>query len=844
MFLNAIVNFLIIIFIKMKNTTNTLNKLTKLLAIAIFSVSLNAFSVVLGPIITISTNHISTTAGTAITPVTITNTGGDIYYYSISPALPNGLSFNKETGTISGAPIVAADPVTYVITAYGFYFFDDTATVVIAVGVGTTNLAFGKPATQSSNYYKTDRYRASQAVNGNTRGVWYTSSITHTQYEQGAWWQVDLGSQKKISQIIIYNRTDCCVDRLSNYQVSISDKADFSTHTYQQDFHVVPNPKKIIQLDASGKQGRYVRIQLLDKNYLSLAEVQVMGVDPLRFVKVDYSSARNDFGGVNNAPNYANKTAFATIKSDGSIMAWGNPYFGGKKAPTNSGYIEIYSNERAFAALKADGSITTWGSLKYGGKNAPNAPTDKGYTKIYSTTNAFAALTRDGSIKAWGDPYSGGADAPSGSGYTKIYSNKKAFATLTRDGSIKTWGDVYYGGKDAPNAPTDKGYTKVYSTTNAFAALKTDGSIKGWGRAYSGGANSPDDKGYTKIYSNAVAFAALKTDGSIKAWGEPGDGGTNAPDGKGYTKIYSNTYAFAALKADGSIKAWGSSDSGGTNAPDDKGYTEIYSNDYAFAALKADGSIKAWGSLDFGGTNAPNVPTDKGYIKIYSTHKAFAAIKANGSIASWGSLDNSWNEIKNKTTNAPTDKGYTEIYSNAYTFTAVKPDGSIRTWGDAGYGGAYASSYNLALGKPATESSTYPYSIPVAASYAVDGNTNGEFLNSSTTHTNIEQGAWWQVDLGGKKKINQIIIYNRTDCCANRLSNYQVSISNKADFSTHTYQQDFHVVPNPKKTIKLNGSGKQGRYVRIQLLDKNYLSLAEVQVIGTDLQVIHTDLYK
>jgi hypothetical protein len=52
---------------------------------------------------------------------------------------------NKETGTISGAPIVAADPVTYVITAYGFYFFDDTATVVIAVGVGTTNLAFGKP---------------------------------------------------------------------------------------------------------------------------------------------------------------------------------------------------------------------------------------------------------------------------------------------------------------------------------------------------------------------------------------------------------------------------------------------------------------------------------------------------------------------------------------------------------------------------------------------------------------------------------------------------------------------------------------------------------------------------
>jgi hypothetical protein len=38
----------------------------------------------------------------------------------------------------------------------------------------------------------------------------------------------------------------------------LPNKADFSTHIYQQDFHVAPNPKKIIQLDASGKQGRYV----------------------------------------------------------------------------------------------------------------------------------------------------------------------------------------------------------------------------------------------------------------------------------------------------------------------------------------------------------------------------------------------------------------------------------------------------------------------------------------------------------------------------------------------------------------------------------------------------------
>jgi hypothetical protein len=37
---------------------------------------------------------------------------------------------------------------------------------------------------------------------------------------------------------------------------------------------------------------------------------------------VDVSSARNNFGGRYNAPNYPNIYAFATFKADGSIVAW------------------------------------------------------------------------------------------------------------------------------------------------------------------------------------------------------------------------------------------------------------------------------------------------------------------------------------------------------------------------------------------------------------------------------------------------------------------------------------------------------------------------------------------
>jgi hypothetical protein len=59
-----------------------------------------------------------------------------------------------------------------------------------------------------------------------------------------------------------------------------------------------------------------------------------------------------------------------TNKHLSSIKAWG---YGseGTDAPAGNGYTKIYSTYYAFAALKADGSITAWGDSEYGGSGAP-----------------------------------------------------------------------------------------------------------------------------------------------------------------------------------------------------------------------------------------------------------------------------------------------------------------------------------------------------------------------------------------------------------------------------------------------------------------------------------------
>jgi hypothetical protein len=108
------------------------------------------------------------------------------------------------------------------------------------------------------------------------------------------------------------------------------------------------------------------------------------------------------------------------------------------------------------------------------------------------------------------------------------------------------------------------------------------------------------------------------------------------------------------------------------------------------------------------------------------------------------------------------------------------------------------------------------------------GYTDGNFFGNkfSVTHTNKDQGAWWQVDLGAIKTINQINIYNRTDCCMDRLSQYRVIISINPNIKT--YQKDFHSAPNPTAIIDLGIEGIEGRYVKIQLLNKDYTAISAI----------------
>jgi len=121
--------------------------------------------------------------------------------------------------------------------------------------------------------------------------------------------------------------------------------------------------------------------------------------------------------------------------------------------------------------------------------------------------------------------------------------------------------------------------------------------------------------------------------------------------------------------------------------------------------------------------------------------------------------------------------------------------------------GTPACVQNLSTAGSASQSST-GWSAP--ASRAIDGNTSGVWNNGSVTATNQSYQPWWQVDLGAVYSIDHINIWNRTDCCQNRLTNYYVFVSDTPFTSTNpnttagqsgVYSQYFSNYPDPSRNM-------------------------------------------
>ncbi|XP_078603161.1 fucolectin-like [Branchiostoma floridae x Branchiostoma japonicum] len=145
---------------------------------------------------------------------------------------------------------------------------------------------------------------------------------------------------------------------------------------------------------------------------------------------------------------------------------------------------------------------------------------------------------------------------------------------------------------------------------------------------------------------------------------------------------------------------------------------------------------------------------------------------------------------------------------------------------------AAATGANVALGKTAFQTSSHRGG---AASRAVDGNTATNWLDDSCTHTRDsgEDNPTWWVDLGQSYGIDRLVIFNRQDCCAERLNPFNIHIGDSDQVSMNPKCGGDHHIDVNQPSISVSCQGMEGRYVGIRLPgNSRKLTLCEVQVLS------------
>lgn len=394
----------------------------------------------------------------------------------------------------------------------------------------------------------------------------------------------------------------------------------------------------------------------------------------------------------------ATKKAFAAIKTNGRVVAWGQKEYGADSNYNRFGLIDnvkkIYGRHNYFAAINNDGSVSTWGNIEQqaedgnditlfpwyeAGKTGLNIDPSQPTRNEDAPDSFFSSF--DSSVASELSLTSQQLPSRDKKKYIDIISNPYASVALREDGFITAWGDSMHGGRPIKDVNRIEEDGISVSIQLSFAGNTiTDVNGGGLGGFLAGqsiriqSSNEYGDGDYTIVEGNSDSLVVTNLDGStpsfetrtnsnvarvvritvVNVGGKAKENDyisfTSKNDFRDIKSVISNYYSFAALKTNNTVLTWGRKGFGGDSPnfylADGETISSIYSSVFAYAALTSEGKVKAWGKKEFGGDVTFNVASSDGdtsledpenkVTSIHSGRVGFIATREDKSVVVWG----------------------------------------------------------------------------------------------------------------------------------------------------------------------------------------------------------------
>jgi len=416
------------------------------------------------------------------------------------------------------------------------------------------------------------------------------------------------------------------------------------------------------------------------------------------------------------------------LKSDGSVVAWGNNSFGQTHVPAGlNSVVAIAAGDRHSLALKSDGTVVEWGDNTNGQVNVPAGLTN--VAAIFAGPNYSAAIVGDSPPTLLSQP----PDVSIWAGQIATFT-VKAIGTSPLSFQWQLNGEFIEGATNRwyriDRASTSHAgiYNVVVSNPHGIAVCResllsvrrnpdivtnptNQVGFFGGNATFTVIAQSPGNIAYqwlfngnlipgatgptftitnlqtenvgdywvvaTGVAGSTTSAAANLRVGTLAAWGQNSYGLGDVPSSQeGFRAIAAGLSRDLAIRADGTVTAWGhNSPYASTNVPAGlSNVVAVASGEVHSLALREDGTVVRWGFDYPGDDEVPAGLSDVVAIAAGAGHSA--ALKGNGEVVLWG--QNYYGQ-----TNVPSGLSQVVAISTlSGHLLALCADGSVVAWGD------------------------------------------------------------------------------------------------------------------------------------------------------------------
>jgi|GEM_PF-3990941 len=269
----------------------------------------------------------------------------------------------------------------------------------------------------------------------------------------------------------------------------------------------------------------------------------------------------------------AGKQHTCALKTDNTIVCWGNNLFGQATPPAGS-FKQVSAGEYHACAIKTNNTVACWGGNSYGQATPPTGS----FKQVSAGGTHTCALKADNTIACWGSNVFGQASPPAGSFKQVSAGQYHACAIKTNNTvvSVACWGNNFW----HQTTPWIGSFKQVSAGGNYACALKTNNTVACWGDNWLSETTTPPVGSFKQFSTGGNYACALKTNNAVVCWEHPvviGGLGLRlnlqkmkaqaTPPAGSFKQVSAGDYHACAIKTNNSVACWGNNSNGQATPP-------------------------------------------------------------------------------------------------------------------------------------------------------------------------------------------------------------------------------------------------------------------------------------